>query len=183
MQKNLSVAALIAEGIYNFGELLAHPVLKSLIRTPDEWLIDLLKAFNAGEIDKFEALKSKGFNREPTLMKYEPLLRTKILLLSLMEMTFKRQATERQLTFTEIAKTTRLKESEVEGLVMRAISKGLVDGAIDEVARKVHMTWVQPRVLDRQQIGNMITRLDDWRKEISVVEKMMEDNAKDILLA
>jgi len=68
-------------------------------------------------------------------------------------MTFKRPATERQLTFAEIAGTTRLKEDQVEGLVMKAIAKGLVDGAIDEVAKKVHMTWVQPRVLDRQQVS------------------------------
>lgn len=40
----------------------------------------------------------------------------------------------------------------MELLVMKALSVGLVKGSIDEVDKKVHMTWVQPRVLDLQQV-------------------------------
>ena len=39
---HLSLAALLGKGIYNFGELLAHPVLQTLNGTPNEWLINLL---------------------------------------------------------------------------------------------------------------------------------------------
>ena len=35
---------------------------------------------------------------------------------------------------------------------MRALSLDLVKGSIDQVEQKVHMTWVQPRVLDRDQV-------------------------------
>lgn len=42
---------------------------------------------------------------------------------------------------------------QVELLVMKALSVGLVKGNIDEVDQKVQMTWVQPRVLDLQQVG------------------------------
>lgn len=42
--------------------------------------------------------------------------------------------------------------AQVELLVMKALSVGLVKGSIDEVDRRVHMTWVQPRVLDLQQV-------------------------------
>lgn len=42
--------------------------------------------------------------------------------------------------------------SQVELLVMKALSVGLVKGSIDEVDKRVHMTWVQPRVLDLQQV-------------------------------
>ncbi len=41
---------------------------------------------------------------------------------------------------------------QVELLVMKALSLGLVKGSIDQVDKKVHMTWVQPRVLDRNQV-------------------------------
>lgn len=41
---------------------------------------------------------------------------------------------------------------QVEMLVMKALSAGLVKGSIDEVDHKVHMTWVQPRVMDLQQV-------------------------------
>ncbi|OXA59758.1 26S proteasome non-ATPase regulatory subunit 13 [Folsomia candida] len=179
--KHLSVAALVSDGIYNFGELLAHPILNSLEGTKDKWLIELLKTFNAGEIKAFNNMK-RQWQTEPTLLKHAKELEVKILLLGLMEMTFKRPATTRQIGFDEIAQTLGIKEDAVETFVMKAISKGLVDGTIDEVSRKVHMTWVQPRVLDRVQIGNMISRLDDWKKEIRHVEKLMEDSAEEILL-
>lgn len=68
-------------------------------------------------------------------------------------MTFKRPSTDRQLTFEEIAAETRLPVNEVELLVMKALAQGLVKGAIDQVDGRVHMTWVQPRVLDKQQVG------------------------------
>ena len=68
-------------------------------------------------------------------------------------MTFKRPATNRQLTFAEIAQEAQLPEPEVELLVMKALSLGLVKGSIDQVEQKAHMTWVQPRVLDREQVG------------------------------
>lgn len=69
-----------------------------------------------------------------------------------LQMTFKRPATDRQLTFEEISRETRLPVNEVELLVMKALAQGLVRGAIDQVASNVHMTWVQPRVLDKQQV-------------------------------
>ena len=47
---------------------------------------------------------------------------------------------------------------EVELLVVRAISLNLVKGVIDEVDEKVHMTWVQPRVLNTEQV---------WESDVS----------------
>lgn len=177
----LAVAALVGEGIYNFGELLAHPVLNSLKRTQKEWLVSLMNAFNSGNIQEFERLKPQ-WSSNADLLKHEKLLRIKIKLLSIMEMTFKRPANARLLDFSEIAATSCINEDDVELYVMKAISKGLIKGHIDEVAKKVHMTWVQPRVLDRTQIGGMISRLDIWKKEIQSVESMVEKDAADILL-
>ena len=85
----------------------------------------------------------------------------------LMEMTFVRPANDRAISFAEIAQKTNLDKSgkmticlsisnfgilEVELLVVRAISLNLVKGVIDEVDEKVHMTWVQPRVLNTEQV-------------------------------
>jgi len=67
-------------------------------------------------------------------------------------MTFKRPSNNRNLTFDEIAKETQLPVTEVEFLVMKALSLDLVKGRIDQVDQIVHMTWVQPRVLDRNQV-------------------------------
>merc|ERR1719471_2062615 len=54
---HLALAALLGDRIFNFGELLAHEVLQSLKGTEHAWLIDLLLAFNCGDVAKFRALK------------------------------------------------------------------------------------------------------------------------------
>ncbi|XP_076618608.1 regulatory particle non-ATPase 9 [Colletes latitarsis] len=176
----LGLAALLGEGVYNLGELLAHPVLQSLKGTPNSWLIDLLQAFNAGDIAALEKLKPQ-WSKVADLAAQELKLRQKISLLCLMEMTFKRQGNNRQLTFTEISQETRLPLGEVELLVMKALAQGLVRGAIDQVAGTVNMTWVQPRVLDRSQIAGMVQRLDGWCKDVSSMERLLESRASEIL--
>ncbi|KAI4454612.1 26s proteasome non-atpase regulatory subunit 13 [Holotrichia oblita] len=176
----LGLAALLGEGVYNLGELLAHPVLETLKTTENSWLIDLLYAFNSGDINKFESMKTKWASIAD-LAAQELFLRQKISLLCLMEMTFKRPSHNRQLTFTEIANETKLPLNEIELLVMKALSQGLVKGAIDQVANTVNMTWVQPRVLDRTQIAGMIERLNDWCKHVSTMENLLEEKASEIL--
>ncbi|XP_018561999.1 26S proteasome non-ATPase regulatory subunit 13 [Anoplophora glabripennis] len=176
----LGLAALLGEGVYNLGELLAHPVLETLKPTENAWLIELLYAFNSGDINKFEKMKSQ-WGTIADLAAQELFLRQKISLLCLMEMTFKRPSHNRQLTFAEIAKETKLPINEIELLVMKALAQGLVKGAIDQVASTVNMTWVQPRVLDRSQISGMVDRLNEWCKHVGMMEKLLEEKASEIL--
>eukprot|EP00962_Isochrysis_galbana_P009010 scaffold2507_cov122-Isochrysis_galbana.AAC.1 len=49
---DLGIAALVGEGLYNFGELLEHPVVSTLEATQFAWLAHLLRAFSAGDIDQ-----------------------------------------------------------------------------------------------------------------------------------
>lgn len=176
----LGLAALLGEGIYNIGELLAHPILESLNGTDNEWLVELLRAFNSGDIIKFEQMKPK-WSTIADLAAQEVKLRQKISLLCLMEMTFKRPANKRTITFDEIAKEAKLPIKEVEILIMKALAQGLVKGAIDEVAGVVNMTWVQPRVLDRKQVAAMATTLDTWMASITTMEQLIENRASEIL--
>ncbi|XP_030893193.1 26S proteasome non-ATPase regulatory subunit 13 [Leptonychotes weddellii] len=99
----------------------------------------------------------------------------------LFQMTFTRPANHRQLTFEEIAKSAKITVNEVELLVMKALSVGLVKGSIDEVDKRVHMTWVQPRVLDLQQIKGMKDRLEFWCTDVRSMEMLVEHQAHDIL--
>lgn len=176
----LGLAALLGEGIYNIGELLAHPILESLKGTENEWLVELLQAFNSGDINKFEQMKPK-WSTIADLAAQEVKLRQKISLLCLMEMTFKRPANKRTITFEEIAQEAKLPIKEVEILIMKALAQGLVKGAIDEVAGVVNMTWVQPRVLERKQVAAMATTLDTWMASITSMEQLIESRASEIL--
>ncbi|KAL7727839.1 hypothetical protein ACLKA6_019772 [Drosophila palustris] len=176
----LGLAALLGDGVYNIGELLAHPILESLQNTENEWLVELLKAFNTGDINKFNDMK-KIWSKIPDLAAQEVKLRQKISLLCLMEMTFKRSAIERAISFADIANETKLPAKEVEFLIMKALALDLVRGEIDQVAGVVNMSWVQPRVLNRNQIAGMASTLDTWMGAITSMEKLMENRAAEIL--
>ncbi|XP_014787453.1 26S proteasome non-ATPase regulatory subunit 13 [Octopus bimaculoides] len=153
----LGISALLGDGVYNFGELLAHPIVNSLTGTNREWLVQLLYAFNSGNLAKFDSLKTH-WAAVPELVAEEVALKQKIRLLCLMEMTFSRPATSRQLSFADIAREADIPLYEVEPLVMKALSLGLVCGHIDQVDEKVYMTWVQPRVLDLTQVNISLLR-------------------------
>ncbi|EDW68341.1 26S proteasome non-ATPase regulatory subunit 13 [Drosophila virilis] len=176
----LGLAALLGDGVYNIGELLAHPILESLQNTENEWLVELLKAFNTGDINKFNEMKTI-WSKIPDLAAQEVKLRQKISLLCLMEMTFKRSAIERAISFADIARETKLPPKEVEFLIMKALALDLVRGEIDQVAGVVNMSWVQPRVLNRTQIAGMASTLDTWMGAITNMEKLMENRAAEIL--
>lgn len=177
---HLSLAALLGKDVFNFGELLAHPILKFLEKSDDQWLVDLLRAFNSGNVSKFHSMKPK-WGAQADLKANEEILYEKVSLLALMEMTFQRSATDRQLTFIEIANQTGLSHEKIEFLVMKALSRGLIKGQIDQVAGSVHVSWVQPRVLDCDQLVTLQTKIDNWVTSIGTMEKMIETNAAEIL--
>lgn len=104
-----------------------------------------------------------------------------ILIFFELQMTFKRPSDQRSITFDEISTETKLPLKEVELLIMKALAQGLVKGAIDQVASLVNMTWVQPRVLDREQITTMAKTLDNWIQSIVSVENLIETKAREIL--
>ena len=151
-----------------------------LILIYQEWIVKLLIAFNSGDVRKFGSMK-KEWEIQKDLVANEAILREKICLLALMEMTFQRSATDRSLTFHDIANQARIDEDKVELLVMKALAKGLVKGSIDQVAQVANLTWVQPRVLDKEQLKTLVKKINDFTTSINFMENMIEKNASDIL--
>lgn len=91
--------------------------------------------------------------------------------MALIESVFKRGAYDRTMSFQTIAEETRLPLEEVEHLLMKALSLKLIRGSLDQVDQKAQITWVQPRVLSREQIGGLTQRLTTWTENLSSVEK------------
>ncbi|EIW74854.1 hypothetical protein CONPUDRAFT_132470 [Coniophora puteana RWD-64-598 SS2] len=166
---DLGIAALLGETIYNFGELLMHPILDALDNTDYDWIKRLLFTFNEGNIGKFEAI-APLFPKEPILQDSYPFLRQKICLMALIEVVFRRGAGERTIPFQTVAAETRLPTNEVEHLLMKALSLNLIKGSLDQVSGVAHITWVQPRVLSREQIGHLASRLQGWMDRLASVE-------------
>lgn len=171
---DLSIAAILGDRIYNFGELLLHPILLALKNTEYNWLLDLLYALNDGNVGAFESLSANDIPKLPILSNSLPFLRQKICLTALIETVFKRPSSNRVLTFDAIAKETRLATNEVEHLVMKALSLGLLKGSIDQVAQTVSVTWLQPRVLNMENIDSMRRRLDQWHSDLNDMSLWME---------
>ena len=49
----------LTQDVYNMGELLQHDILASLNNTSNAWLVDLLEAFNSGNINLFQSTSSQ----------------------------------------------------------------------------------------------------------------------------
>ncbi|KAI9598562.1 hypothetical protein BDF19DRAFT_430726 [Syncephalis fuscata] len=165
---DLAISALLGDTIYNFGDLLSHPILDSLTDTPHAWLRDLLFAFNSGDIGKFETLTA-NFTKQ-------------ICLMALIEAVFKRPPHARRLHFNDVAAETRLPTEEVEHLTMKALSLSLIRGRIDQVAGMVEIDWVQPRYLEKHQITAMREQLEDWQRTVEHTAAMVEGTAPELFV-
>lgn len=176
---DLAVAALLGDKVYNFGELLLHPILETLKETEYSWLVDILFALNAGDVKKFEGL-SGHLDKTPLLQNSLPFLKQKICLTALIEAVFKRPTSSRVLKFDDIANETHLVKEEVEHLVMKALALGLLQGFIDQVDETVTVTWLQPRVMNKEQIATMKGKLEHWDTEVEQLGQWMHTSGGEI---
>ncbi|KAI3882098.1 hypothetical protein MKX03_021234 [Papaver bracteatum] len=181
---DLSLAALLGDNIYNFGELLAHPIIKSLLGTKVEWLYYLLQAFNSGDLVRYQelcAVHKAALNAQPALVQNEKKLLEKINILCLMEIIFSRPAEDRTIPLSIIAERTKLSVEDVELLLMKSLSVHLIEGIIDQVEATVHVSWVQPRVLGISQIESLRARLDSWVGKVHTALQSVEAETPDLV--
>jgi 26S proteasome regulatory subunit N9 len=184
--KSVSIAALVGEGVYNFGEVLSHDLLTALRGTSNEWMLEMLESFNRGDIAKFNTLLGSNKSAvagEPAFASPASLeaIKKKITLLAVVELVFQRPSHQRTIPFVEIAKQINMNVDEVEWVLMRAMSVGLIKGVIDQVGQQLCATWVQPRVLDNSQMKSMATRLAEWGNNVNEVMDSVENGMKETI--
>eukprot|EP00956_Cyclotella_meneghiniana_P017886 scaffold29452_cov37-Cyclotella_meneghiniana.AAC.1 len=168
---DLSLAALTGEGVFNFGEIIASPLLLHALRdTECEYLVTLLECGAHGDVIKFQSTVrqySEAIAMQPTLAsRIESTVQEKITLLALVNMVFERPALERTLHFEDIADRTGVSLDQVEWVIMRALSLHLVEGTMDEVEQTVDVTWVMPRVLNGRQMEELAVRFGEWAGKV-----------------
>merc|ERR1719436_281255 len=103
----LCLAALLADDVYNFGELLQHKILDPVRKGPNKWIVDLLEAFNSGDINQVQSL-SHVWESQADLQAHKAKLTEKWMLSALMESVFSRAAKDRVLPFDYISSRTGL---------------------------------------------------------------------------
>ncbi|GAB2230262.1 hypothetical protein Droror1_Dr00014520 [Drosera rotundifolia] len=181
---DLSLSALLGDNIYNFGELLAHPIIKSLLGTKVEWLYYILEAFNSGDLVRYQELcnmHKDALNAQPALVANAKELLEKINILCLMEIIFSRPSGDRTIPLRVIAEHTKLSVEDVEYLLMKSLSAHLIEGTIDEVEGTVHISWVQPRVLGISQVKSLRDRLDNWLDKVHSTLVSVEAETPDLV--
>ncbi|XP_061982239.1 26S proteasome non-ATPase regulatory subunit 13 homolog A-like [Populus nigra] len=181
---DLSLSALLGDNIYNFGELLAHPIIKSLLGTQVEWLYYILQAFNSGDLVRYQELcrvHNTALRAQPALVQNEQKLLEKINILCLMEIIFSRPSENRTIPLNVIAERTKLSIEDVEHLLIKSLSVHLIEGIIDQVEGTVHVSWVQPRVLGIPQIKSLRDRLDNWLDKVHAALLSVEAETPDLV--
>ncbi|KAI5283316.1 26S proteasome regulatory subunit [Ascosphaera aggregata] len=179
---DLSIAALVSDSIYNFGELLLHPILNSLKSTQHDWLRTLLFAFNKGDLVSYDTVVN-NLSKDSLLSQNKDFLYEKITLAALTEAAFSRPSNDRSMTFEYICQETKVRPNQVEHLVMKALSLGLLKGSIDQIAQVAHITWVQPKVLDMTQIDQMRVRLQEWDSGVNQLGHWIEKAGQNVWAA
>ncbi|GAB2235382.1 hypothetical protein Droror1_Dr00025806 [Drosera rotundifolia] len=181
---DLSLSALLGDNIYNFGELLAHPIIKSLLGTKVEWLYYILEAFNSGDLIRYQELcrvHKDALNAQPALLANERKLFEKLNILCLLEIIFSRPAEDRTIPLIVIAERTKLSVDDVEHLLMKSLSVHLIEGSIDQVDGIIHVSWVQPRVLGISQVKSLRDRLDAWVNKVHETLVSVEAETPDLV--
>ncbi|XP_065016086.1 26S proteasome non-ATPase regulatory subunit 13 homolog B-like [Musa acuminata AAA Group] len=181
---DLSLSALLGDNVFNFGELLAHPIINSLTGTNVEWLYHILHAFNSGNLLRYQELcrvHNIALCAQPALVENEKKLLEKINILCLMEIISSRPSEDRTIPLSVIAERTKLSIEDVEYLLMKSLSVHLIEGIIDQVEGTVHVSWVQPRVLGIPQISSLRDRLDTWVGKVRQALLSVEAETPDLV--
>jgi len=177
---DLCLAALTGEGVYNLGQVVSNPILQVLAQTPQAWLVDLLLACARGNVNDFKKLCQETYPAEiasqPALVNMGHQMQEKITLLGLIELVFAKPASERTLTFSEIAQGLEIPTNQVEWVIMRAFSVKLMEGSMDEVDGTVHVTWILPRALGTQQMTDLAGKFGEWAAKVSSIKEIMQES-------
>lgn len=186
---DLCLAALTGEGVYNLGQVVANPILQVLAGTIDAWLVELLNMVARGHVQEFQQLVRVTYkdqiSKQPALVNMDVQMEEKVTLLGLVELVFSKPATERTLSFAEIAAALDIAVDQVEWVVMRAFSVKLMEGIMDQVedGGTVHISWILPRSLGTDQMANLAARFGEWAGKVDKIKEYMQEETAPALMA
>lgn len=170
---DLCISALLGNKIHNFGELILHDILKVISNQDNSyfWLFNMITYLNSGNLAKFNEWLKVSLSKSPFLAHHEKFLHQKIVIMSLLELV----STElsKKLLFQSISEVTGTPLDDVEYLIIKCFSLNLIKGYIDQISQTLVVTWLQPRILNLDQVKTLYNHLVDW-------DSRVEDIAKDV---
>ena len=158
------------------------------------WLYEIMETFNRGDIAQFHkdvqrfathiaALVDRRSDLQPSLASRTQVLEQKIKIMAFAELVFSLPKNERTVTFAQIQSSTGIDKDMIELMIIKAMSLDLLRGSIDEVglttdaqvAQTVTISWIQPRVLDKERISKMRTKYETWNAGLGQLLSFIED--------
>lgn len=170
---DLCIAALLGDKIYNFGELILHDILQT-ISSPDGqyfWLYSLIQHLNSGNLAEFNHWLQHTQKAAPQVWHHRDFLHLKIVIMSLLELILTNLSPDKTLLFQEISAATSIALNDVELYIIKCFSLGLIKGHINQIQQVLVVTWMQPRVLNLDQVKNLYNRLVHWNTKVDELAK------------
>lgn len=163
---DLSISALLGDKIYNFGELILNNILENLNNSPYQWLYDLIINLNNGDIKNFGENLTISFDKFPKLKQFQSFLNQKIIIMSLVELISVKSILNKKLSFQEISEFTSTDLNDVEHLIIKCFSLNLFSGSIDQINKTLTISYLQPRILNLNQIKTLHSHLKQWDEKV-----------------
>lgn len=113
---DMAIAAVVGDMVYNFGEVIATPILSCLNGTPNQWIYNLVLAVHEGDIDRFNAVVSddaSNYSTQPALVSNHEAIKQKVVLVAVMNLVYGKPANERNIAYAEIASAVRIPVDQV----------------------------------------------------------------------
>lgn len=174
--KDICISGVLGDKIYNFGEIIMHDIMKYL---EVGWLKELLLALNSGDLKMYEEVL-KNVKDVEQIQDNLPFLNQKMCIMGFIELVF--NSNKKTFSYSEVIKTIPLLESpsEVEHLVMKSLSLGLIKGSISQVDGTVEVSWIQPRTMTQAQIAATRGKLSSWAQRTSQVLSYMGEAGSEV---
>jgi len=182
LASEIAVAALLGEDLYDIAEFFQNPLLEVLRGSPKEPLFNLLTAFNAGDITRFESELQAALACAPELEAGQTTLQQRIRVMKLIALVFAQEGVSHVFTFRELAEQCQIDESQVELLVLQAIANKVIKAEIDGVENEVRVRWVKPRTLDADMLTTMRDRVAAWRDNAAACVSAVENSTNELLV-
>lgn len=78
---------------------------------------------------------------------------------------------DKKLSFDIISEKTNTPIDQVELIIIKTMSLHLIEGYINQDQQYVVVSWIQPRILNLDQVKNLIQNVEHLSKNISLVCK------------
>lgn len=180
---DVCLSALLSKEIYSFSEIVSHPILSCLIGKDFSWVRDLVINIDLAKSEFVEIFEEKYVPKLQSMRFFQNhinLIRTKLQISIVQRLIFELPFGLRILKFEDIQRECKISADHVELLLLRALSLNLLKGQINGLDSEVVIYYVKPRVITKNHLRIMKTKVDFWIQQIHDVRSDFQRRTNDV---